>query len=601
MRERHGELLPNGFHVGDLISYDRRSRVGFVTEELLRVRHPSEGVYATFDDDEEGARRRYEAGQMGSWLGTDRVRLVRNYLGEEPTQEGSSTMTTEIDEPVEVMFHGEPLRDSMRATEIVAGQEYRLIYPRDHHDMELLARATRSRSSLSQGTSLDFDVVSWPRPSAQGRRWNESGYPAGSGWHIVLELRPDDYSYVFIIPAGVTGFVAPTDEAYDGTAGEFVSHDGQIPEPGTIVRGMMTDTRQIEGLFLRANPETGEAQVEAKRRRDKRADGTFTAWHGYTNAARRAVRIEGATVFKAGADAPKTLVRTSPIRNEEEQAAIAPGMILSARSEYGREVYRGEVLSVGRAGGVRLRATEKSGLPESGYSSADGSYAWETIPAQDVDVHCVWADGRTGYDSAGWLWERVGQPGVKRVDPAYDPNRKTPHTGMKIGDLVVGLMRENEYGRDTVGSWVKGTIFKWDTRYGRPIVKVTDPMESNKKVDQEVALIGDDVYPAMADPATVSPEEYKKTLRLYLIGRHKRGDFCRGGLNTMLAAHGIPLYETRRRAQMVVTVDYDPNTTDLHTVQRNLSSKLAGVQGLQFTERSGEDIELTVESDVTAG
>jgi len=146
---------------------------------------------------------------------------------------------------------------------------------------------------------------------------------------------------------------------------------------------------------------------------------------------------------------------------------------------------------------------------------------------------------------------------------------------------------------------VKGEIFKWDVRYGRPIVKVTDPMESSKKVGDEVALTPDDVYPAMADPAAVSAEEYKKTLRLYLIGRHKRGDFCRGGLNTMLAAHGIPLYETRRRAQMVVTVDYDPNTTDLNSVRRDLQRQMAGVQGLSFSERSGEDIELTVESDRT--
>jgi hypothetical protein len=289
------------------------------------------------------------------------------------------------------------------------------------------------------------------------------------------------------------------------------------------------------------------------------------------------------------------------IRSRADSDGVNIGDILSAKEHYGsdRDVFRGQVMrKVNEHGEWTILATEMARL--STVQQATGVYDWQPIAPREIHVVAVWSDGDRGYDRAGHVWTKL-TPGVKPVDPAYDPTRKTPYTGQKIGDVVVGLLKDQDGRRDTVSSWVRGEIVKWNVRYGRPIIKVTDKMESTKKVDAEVELVPEDTYPAMADPSAVSPEEYKKTLRLYLIGRHKRGDFCRGGLNTMLAAHGIPLYETRRRAQMVVTVDYDPNETDLYTVQQDLRRKMAGVSGLTFSERSGEDIELNLESDVTTG
>lgn len=391
--------------------------------------------------------------------------------------------------------------------------------------------------------------------------------------------------------------------AYDGRVGTFAAHGGTIPDPGTVVRGIALGStrRQLEGVLISVDATAGTATIVAKRKRDRVSGASFGEWAPYTTTVRRQIKIDGAEVFTPEPKA--ALVRTTAICDEADQRAIPVGGILSALRSGGvqlREdyVYRGTVLTADLTGGASIRSTERA-LTRPDAVTGD-EYAWEAIPERNVDVHCHWASGRLGRMDAGWLWEysTTAAGSVPRPDPALDPDKKTPLTGMKIGDMVVGL--RPAYGRDTVASWVKGTIVKWDLRNQNPIVRVTDPMESDAEVDSEVSVRDTDTYPALADPKNSDPEEFKKTLRNYLIGRHKRNDFCRGGLNTMLAAFGLPLYETRRRAKMVVTVDYDPNETDLYSVQSGLRSGLDGVEFLSFAERSGEDIELTVESDVSA-
>lgn len=600
-RDHFGELLPNGFHVGDYVTYTRTNganpeRSGYVTYNTAL-----DAVWATFDDSTSNSLARFERGELGSYLRpVSRATLLRRFDGapSDTTTEGSTTMT----EAVEFWFHGEPLTNSMRATEIVEGQEYRLIYPRDHHNFELIGRAMHSYTP-QRGRSMSFEVTGWPRP--QGSTWSEASHPIGSTWRVDWDVQPGDYSYSFFIPVGVRGEVPSAEvqeEAHDGTKGAFLPHNGEMPEPGTIVRGMVPGTtRQVEGLFLRLDDD--HAVIERKRKRNVSASGKFGEWETYANTGRVRLTVSGAEVFKAGASKPAEAVwtRMRGITSSSAEARAEVGQIISAPSyatmhENRIEIYRGEVTnSHGYGGEYTIRATEKATVNR---RDLVGEYKFQPIPEEEIMVYATFSEARNGLARGAYLWEKLA-PGQKPVDPAFDPKRKTTHTGMGIGDLVVGLMYGG--GRDTVSCWVKGEIFKWEVRYGRPVVKVTDPMESGKKVGEEIALSGDDTYPAMADPANVSPEEYKKTLRLYLIGRHKRGDFCRGGLNTMLAAHGIPLYETRRRAQLLVTVDYDPNETDLYSVQSALSRQLAHVSGLSFSERSGEDIELTLESDTTQG
>jgi hypothetical protein len=601
-RDHAGELLPNGFHVGDYVTYTRPSGAHYERSGYVTYNMEPDAVWATFDDNTSDSLARFERGELGSYLRpVSRATLLRRHDGSAPsdtTTEGSTTMT----EAVEFWFHGEPLTNSMRATEIVEGQEYRLIYPRDHHNFELTGRARHSYTP-SRGRSMSFEITGWPRP--QGSTWSEASHPVGSTWRVDWDVQPGDYSYSFFIPVGVHGTVPSAEiqeEAHNGVKGAFLPHSGEMPEVSAIVRGMVAGTnRQVEGLFLRGDGES--LVVERKRKRAKKADGTFGDWEAYANVGRVTLTAEGAEVFKAGASKPAEAVwtRMRGITSSSPDARAEVGQIISAPSyatmhENRIAIYRGEVTnSHGYSGEYTIRATEKATVNR---RDAVGVYDFKPIPEEEIMVYATFSEARNGLARGAYLWEKLA-PGQKPVDPAFDPKRKTSYTGLGIGDLVVGLMHGG--GRDTVSSWVKGEIFKWDVRNNRPIVKVTDKMESTKKVGDEATLHSDDVYPAMADPSAVSPEEYKKTLRLYLIGRHKRGDFCRGGLNTMLAAHGIPLYETRRRAQLLVTVDYDPNETDLYTVQSALSRQLAHVSGLSFSERSGEDIELTLESDTTQG
>lgn len=598
-------MTESGYHVGDLISYVNDSG----STRFCRVVTPVPGwssqaryPWGHWANSRAEADTLYRncAGSTGAQYCRRAITLIESY-------EGSTEMTSAVqaEEAVEFWFNGEPLRASMRATSITAGEQYRLIYPRGHHNMELLATARESHSGPLPGHGLVFEVIDWPVPR-NDLDYNLDTYRAGYEWRSGSNADPGNYSYNFIIPAGVRGETSTEvqEEAYDGQKGAFLPHGGEMPEPGTIVRGMVhTTSSQVEGLFLRVETGGVTASVEAKRKRTRKADGTFTDWVPYSTRQSRVVTIDGAEVFKPGASKPAeaVLVRGSAITNAHTSAEVKIGDIFSGKVQYGsdHEVFRGEVLRVfSRHGEYVVNVTEQARFADG--RQATGVYDWKPIDPREMQIYANWSDGDRGYDRAGYVWTKL-EPGVKPVDPAFDPKRKTPFTGMGIGDVVVGLMKDRDGSRDTVSSWVKGEIIKWNVRYSRPIIKVTDKMESDKKVDAEVELVPEDTYPAMADPSAVSPEEYKKTLRLYLIGRHKRGDFCRGGLNTMLAAHGIPLYETRRRAQLVVQVDYDPNETDLYTVQQDLRRKMAGVSGLSFSERSGEDIELTLESDVTQG
>lgn len=590
-RQHYGELLPNGFRVGDYVTYTRSdgrasNRYGYVTYDTSTDR-----VWATFTEAGEAeAMAAFERGAHGSYLRpAQRAELVRNYQGEATgaaPQEGSTTMTTPTEQGIwtPAPEEGVPNGARFRLFHLSGGQAP--VRP-DEFAYEGIMRnwAERNVTITANGThtarrTLPADI---------------DGY----------DLSMRHVSYAYWVPAEVPA--TPTDSAFDGQAGAFEPHNGQIPEPGTIVRGMSGggSRRQIEGLFLRMNTaDPAVAWVEAKRRRTRRADGTFTEWESYGARAERSVLVEGAEVFKPGAvgTAPKPgFARMMVISDIHVNDLVSVGMVLSAK-EVGNadRIYRGKIVEkVDNDGYFTIEATHLHRATSATRYSAGGVYNWEELPTpENKRVIADWSEGRENWDRAGWTWEQLA-PGQKPVDPALDPKRSTPYTGMKIGDLVVGLMRDG--GRDTVSSWVRGTIVKWETRNWNPIIKVTDPMESDKKVGQEVPLYKEDTYPALADPKGADPEEFKKTLRAYLIGRHKRSDFCRGGLNTMLAAFGLPLYETRRRAQMVVTVDYDPNTTDLYSVQRTLQRGLPGVQGLSFTERSGVEIELTVESDRTNG
>jgi len=568
-RDRFGELLPNGFYVGDLVTYDtaQSGNLGVVVYDT----NPAQ-VWATYAGEgggEERALDQFNRDGRRTWMATHRTQLVRRYNGD-VTQEGSASMSAEA----------QGTWESITTEPIPPGTRFRFYHETDPIVEENFAY---------EGTMIDWSRRTFRLDVSRTYGVHRQGD----------EVTVDCHTYQLGSYRVWTPAATPTDSAHDGTAGAFLPHDGQMPEPGAIVRGFAVSDgrRQVEGLFLSADPISGTAVLERKRRRNKR-DGSFGEWETYSSNGRTTVNIEGAEVFKAGAATQPTLVRQGAIDRSTTARAVLVGQIMSAPTEYDPEiVYRGVVTAGGSTGPFIITATEKASVAR---RARTGAYAWEKIPDQPITVYATFSFGESGYDNAAWIWELVG-PGIKRVDPAYDPNRKTTHTGLKIGDLVVGLMINARGGRDSVASWVKGEIIKWDTRYNRPIVKVTDKMESDRKVDSEVTLESDDVYPAMADPAGVSPEEYKKTLRLYLIGRHKRGDFCRGGLNTMLAAHGIPLYETRRRAVMTITVDYDPNTTDLYTVQSSLRAQLPGVSGLSFAERSGDDIELGVESDVTNG
>lgn len=586
---RHGELLPNGFHVGDLVTYDTadEGKVGFV----VPVGNP-DMVYATYRQVEEGgeaeARRLYERGASGTWMSTRRTILIRRF------DEGSNTMS--------ITFNGEELSADMQPEEgVVEGREYRVIYPRDYHDFEFIGRAM---ATTATARSVEFEVVRWVRENSG---YSNERYPVGARFNSTPAHRTSEDPTCLHLPLSPEVTEAPTDTVYDGTTGSFEPHNGQIPESGTVVRAMHNGNanRQIEGLFLRMNSAVPEfAWVDAKRRRTKRTDGTFSEWESYSARAERSVVVEGAEVFKPGATSPApatpSLTRTSVINDTHSNASVGVGMILSARAYNDSDrIYRGRVVEKSDNDGYfYVEATHFHRIRSADRYSDNGTYNWEAMPAERKRVIADWSEGREMWNRAGWVWEELA-PGQKPIEPAFDPKRATPYTGRKIGDLVVGLRHNG--GRDTVSSWVRGTIVRWDTRTWNPIIKVTDPMESDRKVDQEVTLYKEDTYPALADPKNADPEEFKKTLRAYLIGRHKRSDMCRGGLNTMLAAFGLPLYETRRRAVMQITVDYDPNTTDLYAVQSGLQRGLPGVQGLSFAERTGEDIELAVESDRTQG
>lgn len=598
MHERHGELLPNGYHVGDLVTYSSgsRTRYGHVLPHQGGPDRVSSQIWSHWADTEERAAEEYARGvDSGTWVGTNQHphRLIRNY-------EGSTMMTAEAatqGSPASAAGTQETTTGTwVPATGPIAdGQRFRYYWTSRGH-------VVGGDRFAYQGT-----MVAWSQPGdftdRQRRVILETGgeYNA-DGRHTGAETTLDSSSPsdMYAVWQETTVPVSPENIAYDGTVGAFAAHDGAMPEPGTIVRGMVQSTnKQVEGLFLRLTPGETTATVECKRRRTKRADGTFGEWQSYANATRRQVTVEGAEVFKPGAAAAPVLMRGTPITNASTSALVNVGDVLSAKEKYGEEriVFRGVVVrKYNDHGEWIINATEKARLSDR--RQATGVYDWKPIEPRQIHALAQWTDGTEGNDRAGYVWTKTA-PGTKPIDPAFDPKRKTPHTGMGIGDLVVGLRKENDYGRDTVSSWVTGEIIKWDVRYWRPIVKVTNPMESGVEVGKEVALVSEDTYPALPDPKVADPEEFKKTLRLYLIGRHKRGDFCRGGLNTMLAAHGIPLYETRRRAIMQVTVDYDPNTTDMYALQTELRRGLTGVSGLSFSERSGEDIELTLESDRT--
>jgi hypothetical protein len=592
MYERHGEQLPNGLRVGDLVTYTGLDgpRYGVVLPTPERwTGHSRLGldghVWCVWADDEARALdnyRRYDSERPFESYRDGPVTLIRHI-----TNEGSNT--------VSIQFRGETLSAEDQPVEVVAGRQYRLVYPQDHHNFEFIGTAMNSERVDSANTR--FEIVRWVH---ENNGWNSSAYNVGYVWNAVASQRSSTCTCLILPYSETETPASSSDSAYDGTPGEFEPHDGHAPEPGTIVRGFSSanSSRQVEGVFLRL---TGsEARVDRKRKRTKRADGTFSSWETYTVGGSVSVAIEGATIFKPGASATSTpgFTRTTPITSREENATVTVGMILSARGVEERgHIYRGEVTEVGTNGRFTLNATHYSVVRDS-YSTS-GSYAW--LPMASGTAMLViadWSEGRERWDRAGWLWERLA-PGQKPVDPAYDPKRKTPFTGMKIGDIVVGL-RVNG-GRDTVSSWARGELVKWNVREGNPIIKVTDPMESGAEVGKEVTLYRDDTYPALADPKNSDPEEFKKVLRAYLIGRHKRSDMCRGGLNTMLAAFGLPLYETRRRAVMNMTVEYDPNEVDLYSVQQNLRRGLPGVSGLSFSEQSGEDVELSVQSDISIG
>lgn len=587
-------MTESGFHVGDLISYNSSSR----GTRYARVVAPPSGwseyhqyPWGFWADTQEDADRRYRSRSREDGAGSQYCRrtitLIERFDGPAVGTEGSTGMS--------ITFNGETIDTTQAVGEVVAGTEYRIIYPRSHHNFEFIGRA---RESVSRGRSGMFEITQWVRAN---NGYGPDGYAIGYVFSSTSDRENGTDPACLWLPVTPPEAATVQDEAHDGQKGIFEPHNGSAPESGTIVRGMVPGlTRQVEGLFLRLNDD-GTATIERKRKRVKRADGRFTEWETYSNVGRVSIAVEGAEVFKPGGSKPAetVLTRGEPITNPRTSAEVKVGDIFSGKVQYGsdREVFRGEVVRVfSTHGEYVINATEQARLADA--RQATGVYDWKPIDPREMQIYANWSDGDRGYDRAGYVWTKL-EPGVKPVDPAFDPKRKTPFTGMGIGDVVVGLMKERDGSRDTVSSWVKGEIVKWNVRYGRPIVKVTDKMESTKQPDAEVELVPEDTYPAMADPAATSPEEYKKTLRLYLIGRHKRGDFCRGGLNTMLAAHGIPLYETRRRAKLVVQVDYDPNVTDLYSVQQDLRSKMAGVSGLSFAERSGEDIELALESDRT--
>lgn len=584
MHERHGELLPNEYHVGDLVSYEGAEGpvFGHVVPSPQRYdTEPSEMVWAlwsssggTPESRRTQAERRYEQNPLTvrpTWIGVGSVILIERYN----EMQGGETMTEQQGTWVPATESGVP-----------NGARFRV-----YHVAERQSPANPDEFAY-EGVMRDWSRRDVTYTGNGTYTYRRNDLPVDiDGWDALMGHE----HYAYFVPAEM-----PMDEAYDGQKGAFVGHDGQVPESGTIVRGMNTDTRQIEGLFLRMDGEA-EATIEAKRRRRRLADGTFGEWEGYENTARRSIRVAGAEVFKPGAT-PETPTevyysRVTSICSEVDNAALAVGDVVSARGyDDSRYVYRGAISrQPERNGRIYINATHRCHLADP-YSTS-GVYNWMSLGGEvEVRIYMDWSEGWELWDRAGWKWEKLA-PGQKPVDPQFDPSRKTPHTGMKIGDLVVGLRTNG--GRDTVSSWIRGEIVKWDTRNGHPIVRVTDPMESGGKVGQEFPVSKADVYPALADPKNADPEEFKKTLRLYLIGRHKHGDFCRGGLNTMLAAFGIPLYETRRVATMVVTVDYDPNNTDLYQVQQQLQSSIRGVNSLSLNEREGREIE--VESDVTGG
>lgn len=596
---RHGEELPNGFHVGDLVTYTSHgsTRYGVLVPTPERWARRDRGEpsgrqakwSARWSNTEFGARRgydEYDPENCDESYTTRDATLVSTYdgvrvAGTITSTEGSTTMS--------VTVNGEMLSADMQPEEIVEGQEYRVIYTRDYHNFEFIGRA---RQTCTLGQSISMEIVRWVRENGS---WNEQQYPVGYVWGVSSNTRTTTDPQNLILPAAPPAPPEPTDSTFDEQAGEFLPHNGEVPTSGAIVRGMNTDTREVEGLFLRMDGEE-EATIEAKRRRTVRANGTRGEWEVYENTSRRNIRVAGATIFKPGAtpaDMPEIFYERVSDPIEDRGASLTPGEVVSAvgysQSDY---VFRGTFLrTVGTDGRVRIMATHRSRMDT---YSTDGIYSWVKLGTPtEVTAWMDRSEARQRWNRAGYRWTPLA-PGVKPVDPAFDPKRKTPNSGMGIGDMVVGVMSTS---RDTVSNWVRGEIVKW--RGSNPVVRVTDKMESSKKVGAEVEVISGDTYPALADPKGADPEAFKNTLRMYLIGRHKHGDFCQGGLNTMLSAFGIPLYEKRRRATLVVSVDYDPNSTDMYEVQRQLQSGMAGVSGISIGERDGADFE--VEADVTAG
>jgi len=594
---RLGERMPNGFHIGDLVTYGRPDNLtyGFVTATPRRYgqegwAHGDDHTWAWWANTGGGqeaaeeqwiraARRGFEGGE--TWTETDEVTLVRRYNGD-VTQEGSTPM---------VDFNGEQISIDMQPEEFIEGQEYRVIYIRDYHNFEFIGRATQN---ATPGRTARFEILRWVRENEQAG-WSNRQYPTGHAWSASSLRRTAHASdvNVIILPATPPPPPEPTDTTFDGQRGEFLPHEGQIPEHGTIVRGLNSDTRQIEGTFIAMDGE-GAATLRAQRRRRVNSNGTFGEWEAYENTPSRQVRVAGATVFKAGAtpaDQPEVHYRRGAAI-EDRGGSLVRGAIVSAVGyNQSDNVWRGAFQRrIGTDGRVVILATHRAQMDT---YNTDGVYEWAKIDPREITVWMDRNEARQGWNRAGYHWEPLA-PGEKPVDPQFDPARKTQHTGMGIGDMVVGTVSSS---RDTVGNWVRGEIIKW--KRSNPVVRVTDKMESSKKVGDEVEVIAADTYPALADPKGADPDEFKKTLRLYLIGRHKHGDFCRGGLNTMLAAFGIPLYETRRQATVVVTVDYDPNSVDLYQVQSQLASGMAGVNGITISEREGNDFE--VEADVTGG
>lgn len=490
-----------------------------------------------------------------------------------------------------ITLNGETLSADMQPEQIVEGQEYRVIYTRDYHNFEFIGRAL---ADGSLGRSIRMEIVRWVRESADGS-WGERQYPVGYVWGAASNTRTHTDPQNLILPVTPPAPPTPTDSAFDGQQGEFLPHDGQVPESGSIVRGLNTDTRQVEGLFLRMDGEA-EATVEAKRRRRVNSNGTFGEWESYENTTRRNVRVEGATVFKPGAtpaDMPEIFYERGAVVDDRGESLRVGDVVSAVGYSKSDHIYRGTFVRTHSDAGGRVVIMATHSFRSTDVYNTDGIYPWVKLSSPtEVTVWMDRSEARQRWNRAGWRWAPLA-PGVKPLDPAFDPKRKTSHTGMGIGDVVVGRTG----GRDTVSSWVRGEIVKWHG--SSPVVKVTDKMESAHKVGAEVVVDAGDTYPALADPKGADPDEFKKTLRLYLIGRHKHGDFCQGGLNTMLAAFGIPLYEKRRRSTMVVTIDYDPNGTDLYEVQRQLQANMSNVSGVQISERDGTDFE--IEADVTAG